>query len=377
MKIIPVNRPLIKGNEIKYVTDTIRSGWISADGMYVKKFEKEFAKVVSRKYAITVSSGTAALDIAIKSINIRKGDEVIVPAFTIISCLHEIVRQGGKPVLVDSDPETWNMKVSEVKKAITKKTKAIVVVHIYGLPVDIGPIIKIAKKNKIIVIEDAAEQLGQYYKNKPIGSFGDISAFSFFANKHITTGEGGMIVTNKEYLAKKFAILKNTCFNPKKQKFIHDDIGWNYRMTSMQAAFGLAQLENLKLFVKKKRFLGDYYSSKLKNITNIQLPLKETNYAQNIYWVYGIVLKNKNSLAKKYIEILKKEGIECRPFFCPMHLQPVFKKMNLFKNEKFPVSENLFKRGFYIPSGIGTTKKEMKFVINKIKKIFNRKSSFK
>ena len=373
MKIIPVNRPLIKGNEIKYVTDTIRSGWISADGMYVKKFEKEFAKVVSRKYAITVSSGTAALDIAIKSINIRKGDEVIVPAFTIISCLHEIVRQGGKPVLVDSDPETWNMKVSEVKKAITKKTKAIVVVHIYGLPVDIGPIIKIAKKNKIIVIEDAAEQLGQYYKNKPIGSFGDISAFSFFANKHITTGEGGMIVTNKEYLAKKFAILKNTCFNPKKQKFIHDDIGWNYRMTSMQAAFGLAQLENLKLFVKKKRFLGDYYSSKLKNITNIQLPLKETNYAQNIYWVYGIVLKNKNSLAKKYIEILKKEGIECRPFFCPMHLQPVFKKMNLFKNEKFPVSENLFKRGFYIPSGIGTTKKEMKFVINKISKIFNRK----
>ena len=373
MKIIPVNRPLIKGNEIKYVTDTIRSGWISADGMYVKKFEKEFAKVVSRKYAITVSSGTAALDIAIKSINIRKGDEVIVPAFTIISCLHEIVRQGGKPVLVDSDPETWNMKVSEVKKAITKKTKAIVVVHIYGLPVDIGPIIKIAKKNKIIVIEDAAEQLGQYYKNKPIGSFGDISAFSFFANKHITTGEGGMIVTNKEYLAKKFAILKNTCFNPKKQKFIHDDIGWNYRMTSMQAAFGLAQLENLKLFVKKKRFLGDYYSSKLKNITNIQLPLKETNYAQNIYWVYGIVLKNKNSLAKKYIEILKKEGIECRPFFCPMHLQPVFKRMNLFKNEKFPVSENLFKRGFYIPSGIGTTKKEMKFVINKISKIFNRK----
>ena len=182
-----------------------------------------------------------------------------------------------------------------------------------------------------------------------------------------------MIVTNSSLLAQKFSMLKNNCFNPKKQKFIHDDIGWNYRMTSMQAAFGLAQLENLKLFVKKKRFLGYYYSSKLKNIIDIQLPLKETKYAQNIYWVYGIVLKNKNSLAKKFIEILKKEGIECRPFFCPMHLQPVFKRMNLFKNEKFPVSENLFKRGFYIPSGIGTTKKEMKFVINKIKKIFNRK----
>ena len=377
MKSIPVNRPLIKGNELNFVSDCIKFGWISSSGSYVKKFEKEFAKLVSRKYAVSVSSGTAALDIAIKSINIKKDDEVIVPAFTIISCLHQIVRQGGKPILVDSDPLTWNIDVTKIEKKISKKTKAIVIVHIYGLPVDIDPVIKIAKKYNLIIIEDAAEEIGQFYKKKPIGSYGHISTFSFFANKHITTGEGGMIATNNKSLAQKFSMLKNTCFNPKKQKFIHDDIGWNYRMTSMQAAFGLAQLKNLKLFVKKKRFLGDYYSSKLKNITNIQLPLKETNYAQNIYWVYGIVLKNKNSLAKKYIKILKKEGIECRPFFCPMHLQPVFKKMNLFKNEKFPVSENLFERGFYIPSGIGTTKKEMKFVINKIKKIFNRKSSFK
>jgi perosamine synthetase len=372
MRIIPVNRPLIIGNEIKYVTDCIRSGWISADGMYVKKFEKEFAKVVSRKYAITVSSGTAALDIAIRSIDIRKGDEVIVPTFTIISCLHQIVRQGGKPVLVDADPVTWNMKVSEVKKAITKKTKAIVVVHIYGLPVDIDPIIKLAKKNKIIIIEDAAEQLGQFYKNKPIGSFGDISTFSFFANKHITTGEGGMIVTNKKYLAKKFAILKNISFQPKKQKFVHEELGWNYRMTSLQSAFGLAQLENLKYFIKRKKYLGKYFTSKLKKIKNIQLPLDKTSYAKNIYWVYGIMLKNKNASSKKYIQILKKEGIECRPFFCPMHLQPVFKKMKFFKNQRFPVSEDLFKKGFYIPSGIGTTKLEMNIVIKKMIKIFSK-----
>jgi perosamine synthetase len=373
MKYIPVNRPLIRGNELNFVSDCIKSGWISAEGSYVKKFEKKFAKLVSRKYAVSVSSGTAALDIAIKSINIKKGDEVIVPAFTIISCLHQIVRQGGKPVLVDSDPLTWNIDVSKIEKKISKKTKAIIIVHIYGLPVDIYPVIKIAKKYNLIIIEDAAEELGQFYKNKPIGCYGHISTFSFFANKHITTGEGGMIVTNNRSLAQKFSMLKNICFNPKKQRFIHDDIGWNYRMTSIQAAFGLAQLKNLKLVVKKKRFLGDYYSSKLKNIKNIQLPLKETNYAKNIYWVYGIVLKKKNSLAKKYIKILKKEGVECRPFFCPMHLQPVFKKMNLFKNEKFPVSENLFERGFYIPSGTGTTKKEMQFVINKIKKVFNRK----
>ena len=372
MKFIPVNRPLLTKMEADSVAKCIKSGWISGDGPYVKKFEKEFAKTVSRKYAITVSNGTAALDIAIKSINIKKGEEVIVPAFTIISCLHQIVRQGGKPVLIDSDPMTWNMDVSKIEKKITKKTKAIMLVHTYGLPVDIDPIIKIAKKYNLIIIEDAAEQLGQFYKKKPIGSFGDISTFSFYANKHITTGEGGMVVTNNKSLAKKFAIFKNISFQPKKQRFVHEDLGWNYRMTNMQAALGLVQLKKLKFFVKKKKYLGKFYNLKLKNLKNIQLPLNKTSYAKNIYWVYGVVLKNKKKLAKNYINILKKEGIDCRPFFCPMHLQPVFKKMKLFKNQKFPVSEELFRRGFYLPSGIGTTENEMKIVVAKMKKVFNK-----
>ena len=252
MKVVPVNRPLIKGNELKYVSKVIKSGWISADGHYVKKFEKKFSKYIKRKFSVAVSSGTAALDIAFKSINLKPEDEVIVPAFTIISCLNQIVRMGAKPVLVDADPKTFNIDINQLKKKITKKTKAILIVHIYGLPVDIDEILKITKKKKIYIIEDAAEQLGQTYKDKPIGSFGDISTFSFFANKHITTGEGGMIATNNKLLSKKFLVLRNLSFQINKQKFIHDELGWNYRMTSMQAAFGLAQLENIKHFIKKK-----------------------------------------------------------------------------------------------------------------------------
>ena len=179
MKVVPVNRPLIKGNELKYVSKVIKSGWISADGHYVKKFEKKFSKYIKRKFSVAVSSGTAALDIAFKSINLKPEDEVIVPTFTIISCLNQIVRMGAKPVLVDADPKTFNIDINQLKKKITKKTKAILIVHIYGLPVDIDEILKITKKKKIYIIEDAAEQLGQTYKNKPIGSFGDISTFSF------------------------------------------------------------------------------------------------------------------------------------------------------------------------------------------------------
>tara|TARA_B100000767_G_scaffold273620_1_gene304287 strand:+ start:1916 stop:3037 length:1122 start_codon:yes stop_codon:yes gene_type:complete len=371
MKNVPVNRPSISKEELTSITKCIKSGWISADGPIVNSFEKEFAKKVSRKYSVAVSSGTAAIDIAVRSLNLKKGDEIIIPAFTIISTINQIIREGLVPVLVDSNALTWNVDVTKIKSKITKKTKAIMVVHIYGLPVEIDPVIQIAKKYKLYVIEDAAEQLGQTYKKKKIGSFGDISTFSFFANKHITTGEGGMIVTNNLKLFEKFKILRNLSFNPQKQKFIHDEIGWNYRMTSMQASLGLAQLKKLNLFVKKKREIGKYYNEKFSKIKNFQLPLKKTTYATNIYWVYGILIKKNNLNGKKCISLLKKHGIESRPFFCPMHLQPIFKKMKLFKNQKYPIAEKLYKDGFYIPSGLGTTKKELEKVAKVICKIFS------
>jgi len=370
-KIIPVNRPLFSKLEKKYLNQCIDSGWISSGGPFILKFENSFKKIVSRRYSATVSNGTAAIDIAIKTLNLRKGDEIIVPNFTIISCLNEIIREGIKPIFIDADPNTFNIDTDQIESKITKKTKAILIVHIYGLPVNLDKIITLKNKYKLKLIEDCAEQLGQTYKRKPIGSFGDISTFSFYANKHITTGEGGMIVTNNKSYYKKFLELRNICFSLKKSRFIHDDIGWNYRMTNMQAAIGYAQLKKLRYFIKKKRKIGNYYSKELQKISDLQLPVLSNEFSKNIFWVYSIIIKNKNLNAIKLSKDLKKKGIETRPFFYPMHMQPIIKKLKLIdKNEKFPVSEKIYRYGLYLPSGIGNTFNEVKEVVKQLKIIF-------
>ena len=245
---IPVNEPLLKGNEKKYVLKSLKDGFVSSSGPLVKKFEKKFARRLKKKYAISVSNGTAAIQLAFESLNLKKGDEVILPTFTIISCILPVVRSKVTPILVDSDPITWNMKIQDVVKKITKKTKLIIVPHIYGLPVDMDPLLKIVKKKKIKIIEDTAEVLGLKYKNKECGTFGDISTFSFYANKHITTGEGGMILTDNKEIADKCKSLRNICFN-EERRFLHYELGWNYRFTNIQAAIGLAQLEKLNSFI--------------------------------------------------------------------------------------------------------------------------------
>jgi len=285
--VIPVNEPLLDGNEEKYLTECIRSGWISSEGPFVRKFEEQFAARVGRSYGIAVCNGTAALDAVIEAVGIQSGDEIIVPAFTIISCVNQIVRCGATPVLVDSDPVTWNVDVNQVERKITKKTRAIVAVHIYGLPVDMDPILDLGRKYGLVVIEDAAEMLGQTYKNRPCGSLGDISTFSFYPNKHVTTGEGGMIVTDNADYDALCRSLRNLCLQPHK-RFVHDRLGWNLRMTNMQAAVGVAQLERLDKFVAIKRRIGGRYNESLANLPGIQLPLARTEYAENIYWVFGI-----------------------------------------------------------------------------------------
>jgi perosamine synthetase len=349
---IPVNEPMLGGNEKKYLVECIETGWISSEGPFVKKFEDAFSEKVDRKFGIAVANGTAALDIAVKALEIGVGDEVILPTFTIISCIQQIVRSGATPVLVDSDPVTWNMDVTQIEEKITKKTKAIMIVHIYGLPVNMDPVLDLAKKYNLTIIEDAAEMIGQTYKGKLCGSFGDISTFSFYPNKHITTGEGGMVLTNDENLAERCRSLRNLCFK-KEQRFVHEELGWNYRMTNLQAALGLAQLEQLERFVDKKRAIGKTYTKLLKGIKGIQLPLEKTNSTENIYWIYGIVLNNEVPFdAKKAMNKLGEMGIGTRPFFWPMHEQPVFKRMGLFEGEFYPVAENLARRGFYIPSGL-------------------------
>ena len=261
---IPVNEPKIFNLEKKNVLKCLNTGWISSQGKFVTEFEKKFANFNKRRFGISVSSGTAALEIALKSLNLKKNDEVIIPTFTIISSIIGIIKLGLKPVLVDSDINNWNMSVEETLKKINKKTKAIIITHIYGYPVNMKKILHVAKNNGIKIIEDAAEMIGQKYKNKLCGSYGDISTFSFYANKHITTGEGGMILTNNKSIYLKSKSLRNLCFG-KINRFNHDDIGYNYRFTNIQAAIGCAQLKNIKWIVKRKMEIGRRYYQKLKN----------------------------------------------------------------------------------------------------------------
>jgi len=352
---IPVNEPLLDGNEKKYLTECIDTGWISSEGPFIKQFEEKFSAQVGRKHGIAVCNGTAALDAAIEALGIGPGDEVIMPTFTIISCIGQIVRSGAKPVLVDSDPVTWNMDVSQIEAKITAHTKAIMVVHIFGLPVDIDPVLNLARRHGLKVLEDAAQMHGQLYKGQPCGSFGDISTFSFYPNKHITTGEGGMIVTNDDQLAEDCRSLRNLCFQPHK-RFVHERLGWNLRMTNMQAALGLAQLERLDEFVARKRRMGTRYTELLSGLRGVQLPLPRTDYAENIYWVYGLVLDESVDLdAEEAMKRLAAKGVGTRPFFYPMHQQPVLRKMGLFESVALPLAERLYKQGFYIPSGMALT----------------------
>ena len=370
-KFIPVNKPKIFAHEKKFVIEALKTGWISSEGPFVKKFENSFAKYNNRNYGIAVSSGTAALEVALKSLNLKKNDEVIIPTFTIISSIMCLVKEGIKPILVDSDISNWNMSVEQTIKKITNKTRAIIITHIYGFPVSMKKILEVARKKNIIIIEDAAEMIGQKYNGQLCGSFGYISTFSFYANKHITTGEGGMILTNDKKIYKKCKSLRNLCFGVKKNRFIHDDIGWNYRFTNIQAAIGLGQLKNIKWIVNRKKEIGRrYYKNLIKN-KNIIIQEFKNSYSDNIYWVFGILLKKKYQIKRDTIvKKLLKQNIQTRNFFYPMHKQEILIKRKLIeKNLKFPVSEFLSSNGFYLPSGLGITNQEIDLVSNKVNKI--------
>lgn len=367
MSFIPVNEPLLNGNEKKYLCECIDTGWISSEGPFVKEFEQKMSATVDRKYGIAVANGTAALEIATRAIGIGEGDEVIMPTFTIISCAMAVTKLGAVPVLVDSDLFTWNMKVNEIEEKITPRTKAIMMVHLYGLPVDVDKILEIAQKYNLKVIEDAAEMHGQTYKGKPCGSFGDVSIFSFYPNKHVTTGEGGMVVTNDEDIAERCRSYRNLCFR-KDVRYVHNEISDNYRFTNLQAAVGLAQLERLDEFVEKKRWIGKYYTEHLKDVKGIILPKEKDDNADNIYWVYGILLDNFVDISNRDIcRLLGEKGIGTRTFFWCMHEQPVYRDMGFFKGEKYPNAEYLARKGFYIPSGLTLQEEQMAQVVDAVK----------
>lgn len=360
--MIPVNEPLLDGNERIYLDECIQTGWISSDGPFVGRFEAGMAEVTGRKHAIAVSNGTAALECAVAALQFEAGDQIVMPTFTIISCAAAVIRNSCIPLFVDSDPLTWNMDTTmlaalleyEIVHKGNRRLKAIMVVHTYGLPVDMDPVLELAERYQLRIIEDAAEVHGQKYHGRPCGKFGDISIFSFYPNKHITTGEGGMLLTDDEELATRCRSLRNLCFQGGK-RFVHENLGYNFRMSNLQAAVGVAQLERLDEFVTHKRNMGKRYTELFTDCVALDLPLANTTYAENIYWVYGVVLKDHLQCdAETMMKRLEKRGIGTRPFFWPMHEQPVLKRMGFGEAEvgAYPVAERLARKGFYIPSGM-------------------------
>ena len=368
-KFIPVNKPRITFKNANDVFKSVKSGWISSEGPEVKKFETGVSKFVKRKFATAVSNGSVALEIAIKSLNLRKGSEVIIPNLTIISSVLPLIRNNLTPIYADCETNDWNMTFAQVKKKVTKNTKCIIATHIYGYPCEIEKIVKFAKKKKIFVIEDAAEMFGHYnFKKKYYGSFGDISILSFYSNKHITTGEGGMILTDNKNFHLKCNSFRNLCFGTGNDRFKHTDIGWNARMSNIQAALGCSQLQDIKKIIKMKKKVGEIYFNYLKNIKEIYIQPAKLGSRDNVYWVVGI-LNNSSLSTNRIVQKLSERGIQTRPFFTPMSKQPVLKKLfNDKKNYNLFNSEKIYKKGFYLPSSINLTKNEIRYICENLKK---------
>lgn len=373
MKFIPVCRPWLPGNEKKYVLDAIETNWISSSGKYIEKFEEEFSKFCGVNYGVSCTNGFAALHLACMTIGLKKGDEVIVPTFTMSAPVNAVILTGAKPVLVDADKDTYCIDANKIEEKINKKTKAIIAVHIYGHPSSMDKILNIAKKYNLKVIEDAAEAHGAEYKGKKVGSIGDIGCFSFYANKPLTTGEGGMAITNNLIYYEKMKKLRNYAFEH--LRFLHKDFGVNYRMSNLHAAIGLAQTENAEMLVNARKKTGEKYNKLLKNIKGIIIPVEKEN-CKNVYWMYGIVLSDEIKQSREEIvKKLKENGIETRDFFIPMHKQPVFLEKKIENvpdcNGYFPISEKIGKKGFYLPSSSDLTDEEIEYICKKLREILN------
>jgi perosamine synthetase len=372
---IPVNQPLLDGNEATYLAECIETGWISSEGPFVARLERGMAEACGQKHGVAVMNGSVAIDVAVAALDLGPGDEVVMPTFTIISCAAAVVRAGATPVVVDSDPVTWNLDPERLEAAITPRTRAVMPVHIYGLPVDMDPVMEIARRRGLNVIEDSAEQIGQTYRTRGgeerrVGSFGDIATLSFYPNKHVTTGEGGMVLTSDDALAARCRALRNLCFGAQR-RFVHEALGWNFRMSNLQAAVGVAQLERLGATLRKKREVGGWYDELLADIPQLERLPPRTTYAENLYWVYGVVLRDDVRFdAEEAMRRLNALGIGTRPFFWPMHEQPVLRRRGLFEGVSCPVAERIARRGFYIPSGLALTRAQAERVSDAVHGLF-------
>ena len=369
---VPIAAPNLSGKELEYVSDCVKSGWISSKGKYVNLFEEEFSKYIGLKNGIAVSSGTTALHLALAAIGVKSSDEIIIPTFTMMAVANSATYQGAKAILVDSEMDTWNIDPCKIEEKITKRTKAIMAVHLYGHPAKTKEIVSIANDHRLCLIEDSAEAHGAQYYGKKVGSLGDMSCFSFYANKIITTGEGGMILTDNDEMANKLRKLRDQAYSKEFRKWlIHDEIGFNYRLTNMQAAIGLAQVERIEEFIAHHREMAYLYNSMLEDLKGITLP-PEVAWAKNVYWMYTILLDGTVFSRDKLMFRLEKDyGIDTRATFHPIHLQPVSKEA--YKDEKYPIAESLGKNGLNLPSGNSTTLDEVKYVATAIRSILENR----
>ena len=352
--MIPVNEPLLDKAARDNVIRCMDEGWISSEGPFVTEFEKSWAAYCGMPYGVAVCNGTIALELALETAGLAPGDEVILPSFTIISCVLAILECGAVPVLVDCEPDTWCMDPEQVKSRITPRTKVILAVHIYGHPADMAPLVELAEKHGLMIIEDAAEAHGAEYNGRRVGGFGRMSCFSFYANKIITTGEGGMVLAADEGIYEKLRSGRNLAFRPDR-RFLHTELGHNYRLTNLQAAVGVAQVNAIGRHIALKRSMAARYAGELASCSELQLPVERPG-ALNVYWMYGVVLRDDLEMdAVAFAEALRTRGVDTRPFFLGMHEQPVLRDRGLFAGERYPVSERIARRGLYLPSGLTLT----------------------
>ena len=360
-QFIPVYQTTLSGNESKYVNACLDTGWISSKGEFVGRFEHSFAQFIQGGYATSVCNGTVALHLALHALGIGKGDEVIAPTLTYIASLNAIAYVGATPVLVDSDPQSWNLDVSQIEAKITKNTKAVMAVHLYGAVCDMASLQRICTKHGLLLIEDAAEAFGSQYHAQFVGTFGDMATFSFFGNKTITTGEGGMVVSKDRGLLQRAAYFKSQAVSPARE-YWHDDIGFNYRMTSICAAIGLAQLEQAESIIEKKRAIASWYMQELDGLP-LAFQLEQAG-TRHTYWMVSVLTEDQ-STRDRLRASLKAAGVETRPLFHPAHVMPVFQS-----SEVFPVAENLSHRGMNLPSFHTLTQEQVRFICDHIKTKF-------
>lgn len=373
--MIPVYTPTLIGNEAAYVKDCVESGWVSSAGRYVERFEQDWARYCGMRHGVAVSSGTAAIQIAVDALRLGPGDEVIMPSFTIISCALAVLRAGAVPVVVDCDPETYCIDVDQVAAAVTPRTRAIMPVHLYGHPANMDALLSLAEQHGLAIIEDAAQAHGsEYFSRRGVdegwhrcGGLGTLSAFSFYANKLVTTGEGGMVLTNSAELAERCRSLRNLCFQPR--RFRHEELGYNFRLTNVQAAIGVAQVERIAESMLSKRSIGARYDALLASVKTLHLPTIRS-WARVNCWMYAVVLTDEADMdAFEFAARLKEKGVDTRPFFMGLHEQPVLRARGLFQGLHLPVTERLYRRGLYLPSGQALTIMQIQYVAGAVRDV--------